>query len=65
MKLTITTPLAVILAEDGIMAIRAEDASGSFGILPGHADFLTNLTLSIVGWKSGWWRCCARRSIAR
>lgn len=51
MKLTITTPLAVILAEEGVMAIRAEDASGSFGILPGHADFLTNLTISVVGWK--------------
>jgi F-type H+-transporting ATPase subunit epsilon len=51
MKLRIVTPLAVVVDEDGILAVRAEDSSGSFGILPGHADFLTSLTLSVVSWK--------------
>jgi F-type H+-transporting ATPase subunit epsilon len=31
--------------------LRAEDASGSFGILPGHAPFLTALAISIVSWR--------------
>jgi F-type H+-transporting ATPase subunit epsilon len=52
MKLRITTPLAVMVEEDGILGLRAEDGSGGFGILPGHADFLTSLAISVVGWKS-------------
>ncbi|HEV2675362.1 MAG TPA: F0F1 ATP synthase subunit epsilon [Aliidongia sp.] len=52
MKLRITTPLAIVVDEDGILALRAEDGSGGFGILSGHADFLTSLTISVVGWKS-------------
>jgi F-type H+-transporting ATPase subunit epsilon len=50
MRLRIVTPLAVIVDEDAL-AVRAEDDSGSFGILPGHADFLTSLAISVVGWK--------------
>jgi F-type H+-transporting ATPase subunit epsilon len=52
-RLRITTPLAVVVVEDGVLALRAEDASGSFGILPGHADFLTSLAISVVSWTSG------------
>jgi F-type H+-transporting ATPase subunit epsilon len=52
MRLRIVTPLAVVVDEDGVLALRAEDASGGFGILPGHADFLTSLSISVVGWKS-------------
>lgn len=52
MKLRIITPLEVVVDEDGVLALRAEDASGGFGILPRHADFLTSLTISVVGWKS-------------
>ena len=48
MRLLITTPLSVVVDEDGILALRAEDATGSFGILPGHADFLTSLAISSV-----------------
>jgi F-type H+-transporting ATPase subunit epsilon len=51
MKLRIVTPLAVVVDEDGVLAVRAEDSSGGFGVLPGHADFLTSLTLSVVSWK--------------
>lgn len=36
-----------------MLALRAEDATGSFGILPRHADFLTSLTISVVSWESG------------
>ena len=51
MKLRIVTPLEVIIDEDGVRALRAEDATGSFGILPQHADFLTSLAISVVSWE--------------
>jgi F-type H+-transporting ATPase subunit epsilon len=51
-RLRITTPLAVVVDEDGVLALRAEDASGGFGIQPMHADFLTSLAISVVSWKS-------------
>ncbi|WP_300549191.1 F0F1 ATP synthase subunit epsilon [Roseovarius sp.] len=51
MRLRIITPLAVVIDED-IDALRAEDASGSFGVLPGHAPFLTALAISIVSWRA-------------
>ena len=50
MRLRIITPLAVVVDEDGVLALRAEDATGGFGILPGHADFLTSLAISVVSW---------------
>lgn len=52
MRLRIVTPLAVVIDEDGVVAVRAEDATGSFGILPNHADFLTSLAISVVSWES-------------
>ena len=51
MCLQILTPLAVIVDQTAI-SLRAVDASGSFGILPGHADFLTRLALSVVTWTT-------------
>jgi F-type H+-transporting ATPase subunit epsilon len=44
MRLRIVTPLSIVVDEDA-SALRAEDASGSFGILQGHAPFLTALTI--------------------
>ncbi len=51
MRLTVTTPLAVIADIDGVTHVRAEDETGAFGVLPGHADFLTALTVSVVTWR--------------
>ena len=51
MKLRIVTPLSVVVDEDHVVALRAEDASGSFGILRGHADFLTSLSFSVLSWR--------------
>ena len=51
MRLLITTPTAVIIDEQHVVALRAEDESGSFGILDRHADFLTALTISVVSWR--------------
>lgn len=51
MKLTVTTPLAVVIEAEDVAGIRAEDQTGGFGILPGHADFVTVLTVSVVTWR--------------
>ena len=61
MRLRIVTPLSVVVDEE-IDSLRAEDASGSFGIRPGHAPFLTALAVSIVSWQNaGAERFCALR----
>lgn len=61
MRLRIVTPLAVVIDQTGVSALRASDDSGSFGILPLHADFLTRLSITIVRWtaSSGMRRFCA------
>ena len=63
MRLRIVTPLAVVIDEGSVLAVRAEDSTGGFGILPGHADFLTSLVISVVRWTGtdGVRRYCAVR----
>jgi len=63
MRLLITTPTAVVVDDRDVIAVRAEDESGSFGILNGHAEFLTALTISVVSWRhsDGRQRFCAVR----
>ena len=51
MKLTVVTPLAVVVEADDVMHLRAEDDTGAFGILPHHADFLTALAVSVASWR--------------
>ncbi len=51
MRLRVTTPLTVVVEEEGIVVLRAEDATGSFGIQPGHADFLTSLSIGVLSWQ--------------
>lgn len=51
MKLSITTPFEVLVDTADVVSLRAEDASGSFGILPGHVDLLTALPVSVVRWR--------------
>ena len=51
MRLSVITPLAIIAEAEDVRHLRAEDETGAFGILPGHADFLTALTLSVVSWR--------------
>ncbi len=53
MRLTILTPISTLADIDEVAHIRAEDATGAFGILPGHADFLTVLATSVVSWRDG------------
>ncbi|MEZ6002202.1 F0F1 ATP synthase subunit epsilon [Hyphomonas sp.] len=63
LKLTVTTPLQIILQEEAVASLRAEDASGDFGIKPGHTDFLTVIDAGVMRWRmtEGPWRYCALR----
>ncbi len=66
MRLLITDPGAVVADYDDVVSLRAEDESGGFGIWPGHADFLTALTVSVVGWRHADGRqanCAVRRGV--
>jgi F-type H+-transporting ATPase subunit epsilon len=51
MKLVVATPLAIIVEAGDVAHLRAEDETGAFGILPGHADFLTALAVSVMTWR--------------
>ena len=51
MKLIVTTPLSVVIDVDDVQHLRAEDETGAFGILQGHADFLTVLAISVITWR--------------
>jgi F-type H+-transporting ATPase subunit epsilon len=63
MRLRIVAPLSVVVEEEGVRAVRAEDGTGWFGVMPGHADFLTSLAISVVDWlgSDGQRRFCAVR----
>ena len=66
MRLLITTPASVVVDEHNVTAVRAEDETGSFGVLDGHAEFLTALTLSVVHWRGARDRlrfCAVRRGV--
>lgn len=69
--LTIATPAKLVVDSDAVSSLRAEDLSGSFGILPGHADLLTVLPASLVRWRVGesetstnvWYYCAIRAGV--
>jgi len=50
-RLVVTTPLATIVEAQDAVHVRAEEPSGAFGILPGHASFLTVLEISLLTWR--------------
>ena len=56
MRLIVTTPLAAVVQVEDVVHVRGEDPSGAFGVLPGHAEFLTALSVSVLTWRD------ARRS---
>jgi F-type H+-transporting ATPase subunit epsilon len=51
MRLLITEPMRIVVDCHDVVAVRAEDASGCFGILPGHADLITALIPSVLTWR--------------
>jgi F-type H+-transporting ATPase subunit epsilon len=63
LHLIVTTPAQILVESDNVVAVRAEDQSGGFGILPGHADLLTVLVPSVLRWRTadGDKRFCAVR----
>ncbi|MFM0136288.1 F0F1 ATP synthase subunit epsilon [Caballeronia grimmiae] len=50
LHLMVATPARVLVDSPQVVAVRAEDESGSFGILRGHADFLTVLAPCVLRW---------------
>ena len=46
------TPEKQVVDAHDVRSLRASDESGSFGILPGHADLLTVLVPSVVRWRN-------------
>lgn len=63
LTLRIHTPTQAVVDCADAVSVRAEDAGGSFGILPGHEDFLTALNICVVAWSdsAGRRRFCAVR----
>lgn len=51
MRLMIATPVAVIEDAADVAHVRAEDETGAFGIMAGHADFVTVLPVSVVTFR--------------
>lgn len=51
MKLRVATPMSVVVDASDVESVDAEDETGWFGIHPGHADFVTSLTISVVSWR--------------
>jgi F-type H+-transporting ATPase subunit epsilon len=47
----IATPGTVAIDHADIAAVSAEDETGEFGVLPRHADFVTVLATSVIGWR--------------
>jgi F-type H+-transporting ATPase subunit epsilon len=53
LRLVVSTPTQLLVDAEGVLAFRGEDASGAFGLLPGHADFVTALVPCVLRWRRG------------
>ncbi len=51
MRLVVTTPAGIVVDADEVHHVRAEDATGAFGLMPHHDELLTVLEISIVTWR--------------
>jgi len=51
LHLLITTPQRILVDCPDVVSLRGEDASGCFGLLPGHVDYLTVLQPSVLRWR--------------
>ena len=50
-ELEIVSPEKLLLSKSVDMAVLPA-SEGEIGVLPGHADFLTSLTIAVVSWKT-------------
>lgn len=51
-KLEVVTPYGLILSED-VDEVTAAGSEGEFGVLPGHAPFITTLKVGMLSYKKG------------
>jgi F-type H+-transporting ATPase subunit epsilon len=51
MRLRIATPARMVVDALDVRHVRAEDTTGAFGVLPGHADFVTKLSVAVLTWR--------------
>jgi len=60
LRLRIVTPSAIVVDDADVASLRADDDSGGFGVLPGHADLMTALPASVLRWRKadGPWKFC-------
>lgn len=66
MHLVLSSLGSVVVDVSGVRSLRAEDASGGFGLWPGHADFLTVLDVGVLSWRlagDSWRHCALRRGV--
>ncbi len=52
LRLDIVTPYGLILSED-VDEVTAAGSEGEFGVLPGHAPFITTLKVGMLTYKKG------------
>ena len=54
----------VLVDAAGVRSVRAQDATGSFGLWPGHEDLLAVLSVGLLSWRDAQdaWHWCALRS---
>ncbi len=52
MRLLITTPAEVVVDQADVVLVKADDYSGSFGLQPGHCEFMTALTVSVLTFRT-------------
>lgn len=51
MRLRVVTPSGLAVDAAGVRHVRAEDATGSFGLEPGHTELVTALTVSVLSFR--------------
>lgn len=51
LHLLIATPQQILVDCADVVSLRGEDASGGFGLLPGHVDYLTVLEPTVLRWR--------------
>lgn len=53
MRLRVATPSELVIDEQDVAYVRAEDATGAFGIQPRHTELVTALEVSVLSYRLG------------